>query len=88
VVATERDVDGTVLYCCNTEVVVGSLAEARFSELWRGAAWDGWRARLRRGDYLPSCAPCGKLNQNVKIGRRLAATFGEATLRRVTGRDA
>jgi len=57
-------VDGTVLYCCNTEVRVGSLAEARFSELWHGPAWQALRARFRRGDYLPSCAQCGKLNQN------------------------
>jgi MoaA/NifB/PqqE/SkfB family radical SAM enzyme len=66
-------VDGTVLYCCNTEVVVGSLSEARFSELWRGPRWDAWRARMRAGDYLPSCAQCGKLNQNVKISRKLRA---------------
>jgi MoaA/NifB/PqqE/SkfB family radical SAM enzyme len=67
-------VDGTVLYCCNTEVVVGSLAGgARFSELWRGEAWQALRARLRAGDFLPSCAQCGKINQNVKIGRKLAA---------------
>jgi len=74
-------VDGTVLYCCNTEVVVGSLAGgARFSQLWHGEAWNALRARLRRGDFLPSCAQCGKVNQNVKIGRRLAAlaTAGHA----------
>jgi len=70
-------VDGTVLYCCNTEVVVGSLSEARFSELWRGARWDAWRARMRAGDYLPSCAQCGKLNQNVKIARKLRAFAGQ-----------
>ncbi len=65
-------VDGTVLYCCNTEVVVGSLAGgAKFSELWHGPAWNALRDRFRRGDYLPSCSQCGKLNQNVKISRRL-----------------
>jgi MoaA/NifB/PqqE/SkfB family radical SAM enzyme len=78
-------VDGTVLYCCNTEVVVGSLSEARFSELWRGPRWNGWRARLRAGDYLPSCAQCGKLNQNVKIRRKLAARHGEEAVRRISG---
>ena len=72
-------VDGTVLYCCNTEVVVGSLAGgARFSELWHGAAWNALRARMRAGDYLPSCAQCGKVNQNVKIRARLAAAHPEA----------
>jgi MoaA/NifB/PqqE/SkfB family radical SAM enzyme len=79
-------VDGTVLYCCNTEVVVGSLAGARFSELWNGAAWNGLRARMRRGDYLDSCDQCGKIAQNVKLARRFASTYGEARLREVTGR--
>jgi MoaA/NifB/PqqE/SkfB family radical SAM enzyme len=64
-------VDGTVLYCCNVEVRVGSLAEARFSELWDGAAWRGLRERMARGDYLPSCNQCGKVNQNIKIARKL-----------------
>jgi hypothetical protein len=65
-------VDGTVLFCCNTETVVGSLASgARFGELWRGAAWNELRERMRRGDYLASCRQCGKLNQNVKIAEQL-----------------
>lgn len=80
-------VDGTVLYCCNVEVVVGSLADgARFSELWTGPAWEALRARFRRGDYLASCAQCGKLNENVKLARRFAKRFGEARLLAVTGR--
>jgi MoaA/NifB/PqqE/SkfB family radical SAM enzyme len=79
-------VDGTVLYCCNVDVRVGSLAEARFSELWRGPAWQALRDRMRRGDYLGSCDQCGKVNQNVKLGRRFAAAYGEARLREVTGR--
>src|SRR5262249_2360695 len=64
-------VDGTVLYCCNTEVRVGSLSESRFSDLWYGPAWQALRDRFRRGDFLPSCSQCGKLNQNVKIARLL-----------------
>lgn len=79
-------VDGTVLYCCNVDVRVGSLAEMRFSELWHGAAWQALRARLRRGDYLPSCDQCGKINQNVKLGRKFAARYGEARFREVIGR--
>lgn len=79
-------VDGTVLYCCNTEVVVGSLREARFSALWDGPAWTALRARLRRGEYFPGCEQCGKLNQNVKLGRRFAARFGEARRLEVIGR--
>jgi len=81
-------VDGTVLYCCNTEVVVGSLADGtRFSELWRGPAWERLRARMRRGDYLVSCDQCGKLNQNLKLSRRFAAAYGEARLAQITGRS-
>jgi MoaA/NifB/PqqE/SkfB family radical SAM enzyme len=66
-------VDGTVLYCCNTEVRVGALAEARFSELWTGPAWQALRERFARRDFLPSCAQCGKVNQNVKLARLLGA---------------
>lgn len=78
-------VDGTVLYCCNTEVRVGSLREARFSELWNGSAWNVLRDRLRGGDYLAGCDQCGKVNQNVKLGRRFAKAFGEPRLRQVIG---
>ncbi|MBK7580632.1 MAG: radical SAM protein [Myxococcales bacterium] len=81
-------VDGTVLYCCNTEVVVGHLAEARFSELWSGSAWNALRARLRRGEYFDGCHQCGKLNQNVALRARFAKEFGEARALAVTGRGA
>ncbi len=79
-------VDGTVLYCCNTEVVVGSLGDARFSELWRGPRWTALRAQLRAGDYLPSCRQCGKVVQNLGWARRFARHHGEERLREVTGR--
>jgi len=80
-------VDGTVLYCCDAEVAVGTLAGgARFADLWTGPAWTALRARFRRGDYLPGCDRCGKLAQNVKLRRRLADAYGEAVLGEVTGR--
>lgn len=80
-------VDGTVLYCCNTDVVVGSLAGgARFSELWTGPAWGELRARMRRGEYFDSCSQCGKVTQNVKLGRAFAAAYGEARLFAISGR--
>ncbi|MBM4357442.1 MAG: radical SAM protein [Deltaproteobacteria bacterium] len=80
-------VDGTVLYCCNTEVRVGSLtAGTRFSELWGGDAWQALRERFRRGDYLASCGQCGKLNQNVKLAERFERRYGRAKLCEVTGR--
>ena len=80
-------VDGTVLYCCNTEVVVGSLGEARFSELWRGPRWTSLRERMRAGDYLPSCRQCGKVVQNVAWARRVSKHHGAEVLRALTGQD-
>jgi MoaA/NifB/PqqE/SkfB family radical SAM enzyme len=80
-------VDGTVLYCCNTEVRIGTLARgARFSELWRSPEWDRWRERMRRGEYLPSCGQCGKLNQNVKLAQRFELAYGRERLLQITGR--
>jgi len=78
-------VDGTVLFCCNTDVVVGSLKEAKFSELWRAPRWNAMRARMRDGDYLPSCRQCGKVVQNVKYAEKFERAFGKARLREVTG---
>ena len=78
-------VDGTVLYCCNVEVKVGSLREQPFSALWNGPSWNALRQRLRRGDYFPGCHQCGKVNQNVKIGQRFATLFGEQRRREITG---
>lgn len=80
-------VDGTVLYCCNTEVRVGSLAEGKtFSQLWNGPEWNALRGRMRRGEYFASCRQCGKVNQNVKIAERFARAFGPDRLRAITGR--
>ncbi len=72
-------VDGTVLFCCNTEVVVGRLERpAGFSALWRGEAWESLRSRLAAGGFFPGCWQCGKLNENVKLGAAFRAAFGEA----------
>lgn len=79
-------VDGTVLYCCNVDARVGSLAEAPFSALWNGPSWNALRDRFRAGEYFASCGQCGKLEQNVKLGRAFAARYGEARLFDVTGR--
>lgn len=81
-------VDGTVLFCCNTDVVVGNLADGRFSELWRAPRWEAMRARMRDGDYLPSCRQCGKVVQNVKLGKAFAKRFGAERLAAVTGANA
>jgi MoaA/NifB/PqqE/SkfB family radical SAM enzyme len=74
-----------VLYCCNTEVKVGSLADARFAELWHGEAWQALRDRLRRGDYFASCSRCGKFEQNVAWSKRVRDELGEAVWREATG---
>lgn len=76
-----------VLYCCNTEVRVGSLAEARFGELWQGPAWQALRDRMRRGDYLAGCERCGKFEQNVAWSQRVRDELGDAVWREVTGHD-
>jgi hypothetical protein len=80
-------VDGTVLYCCNTEVRVGTLASgASFSQLWNGPEWNALRQKMRRGEYFDSCRQCGKLNQNVKLAARFEKRFGPERLAQVTGR--
>ncbi|MBT9559865.1 MAG: radical SAM protein [Myxococcales bacterium] len=82
-------VDGTVLYCCNTDVVVGRLGpETPFSSVWTGPAWTALRARLRRGDYFESCRQCGKFNQNVKWSDAFRRRFGDERWRAVIGRGA
>jgi hypothetical protein len=74
------------LYCCNTEVEVGSLRRGdRFSDLWSGPAWDALRGRLRAGEYFPGCQQCGKLNQNVKLAERFRRRYGDARWREITG---
>ncbi|MFT4978026.1 MAG: hypothetical protein ACI8S6_003934, partial [Myxococcota bacterium] len=78
-------VDEEVLYCCNTAVKVGSLAEASFSELWEGARWQSLRGHLRSGRYFPGCERCGKLEQNVKWSARYREHAGEAAWRAATG---
>lgn len=82
-------VDGTVLFCCNTEVEVGRLdANTKFSDLWRGPAWQTWRDRMRRGEYLASCRQCGKFNQNLTWSERVREHHGERLWLEMTGRGA
>lgn len=79
-------VEGKILFCCSTEVEVGDLAEGNFSEQWFGARWDATRERLMQGRYFPGCAQCGKLNQNVKIGRKVREKLGAPLYFARTGR--
>jgi hypothetical protein len=79
-------VEGKILFCCSTEVEVGDLTRGKFSEQWFGERWDETRERLIEGRYFAACAQCGKLNQNVKIGRRVREKLGEAIYLARTGR--
>ncbi len=79
-------VDGTVLFCCNTEVEVGHLSAMPFSAWWRSGRWAYWRRRMRQGRYLESCFQCGKINQNEKLSARFRARYGESAWLEVTGR--
>ncbi|MBK7992099.1 MAG: radical SAM protein [Blastocatellia bacterium] len=80
-------VEGKILFCCSTEVEVGNLAEGKFSEHWYSEKWQAVRERLMQGRYYPSCAQCGKLNQNVKIGAKVKEKFGEEIYFLRTGRS-
>jgi MoaA/NifB/PqqE/SkfB family radical SAM enzyme len=79
-------VEGKILFCCSTEVEVGNLARGKFSEQWFAPQWNVTRERLMQGHYFPGCAQCGKLNQNVKIGRRVREKLGESVYLARTGR--
>ena len=79
-------VEGKILFCCSTEVEVGDLAHGKFSEQWFGASWNETRERLMQGHYFAACAQCGKLNQNVKIGRKVREKLGEPIYLARTGR--
>ncbi|HEX8492973.1 MAG TPA: radical SAM protein [Pyrinomonadaceae bacterium] len=80
-------VEGKILFCCSTEVEVGDLSHGKFSEQWFGDAWNETRSRLMQGRYFPGCAQCGKLNQNVKIGRRVLEKLGAPIYLARTGRQ-
>ncbi|HNN51048.1 MAG TPA: radical SAM protein [Pseudomonadota bacterium] len=79
-------VDGTVLYCCSPEVVIGNLSDGSFPDLWDGPRWNQIRAQLRRGEYFPACHQCGKFNMNHTLSQRFAQAFSQERLYQVTGR--
>lgn len=72
-VFTRITVDEEVLYCCNTEIRVGSLRERGLAEWWWGPEWQALRDQLARGDYPAGCAQCGKIEQNLKWRARAEA---------------
>lgn len=73
-VYTRVTVDEEVLYCCNTEIQVGSLRESTFTALWEGERWQSLRTSLGQGQFLNGCERCGKFEQNTKWAARLSAT--------------
>lgn len=71
-VYTRVTVDEDVLYCCNTEVRVGSLRDTPFAALWHGPKWQALRDTLGAGHWFRGCERCGKFEQNAKWAARLA----------------
>lgn len=72
-VYTRVTVDLDLLYCCNTEVRVGSLLDAPLATWWWGERWQGLRGTLAEGRYFRGCDRCGKVEQNLAWSRRLHA---------------
>lgn len=66
-------VDLEVLYCCNTQVKVGTLRDDSFGALWTGDRWNKLRDTLAAGNYFSGCDKCGKLEQNAKWRERVDA---------------
>lgn len=66
-------VDLELLYCCNTEISIGSISENQsFRDLWNGTTYAKLRAKIGNGDFFESCRQCGKYKQNFKWAKKLA----------------
>ncbi len=75
---TRITVDGDVLFCCNTEVRVGGLADGPLVDQWYGPAWQALRERLERRRWFEGCDRCGKFEQNAKWSERVAFALAGA----------
>jgi len=65
-------VDCELLYCCNSEIIVGVVDEQTpFRTLWEGSRYRALRARLRKRVFFESCRQCGKYKQNLKWFQKL-----------------
>ncbi|MBI3071509.1 MAG: radical SAM protein [Deltaproteobacteria bacterium] len=62
--------DGRVFYCCE-HFEVGDLRVAEFDEIWWSAAYERFRAKMRRGEFLPACHRCGKYDLNFSVAKEL-----------------
>lgn len=67
------DGDANVRFCCNptSELTLGNLHQASFTQLWQGERWQALRARLASSDFLPGCERCGKFDLNLRLAERL-----------------
>ena len=73
-------VDAEVLFCCNTEVSVGTWGGgASWADLWSGQRYQDLRRQIRARRFFPGCEQCGKLKQNLRWSRRLRAARGDAS---------
>lgn len=79
-------VEGKILFCCSTEIEVGHLSQGKFSIQWYENKWQSTREKLMQGNYYSSCSQCGKLNQNIKIGKKVKEKCGEEIYLLRTGR--
>jgi MoaA/NifB/PqqE/SkfB family radical SAM enzyme len=75
--------DGRVFFCCE-HFEVGDLRVVEFDEVWRSVAYEGFRGKMRQGEFLPACDRCGKYELNLAVARDLreggavlASTGGE-----------
>lgn len=82
---TRITVDREVLYCCNTNVRVGSLTTESFAGLWYGERWQGLRDGFRAGQYKEGCDKCGKFEQNLKWSERYRDHAGASAWSLATG---
>ena len=71
--------DGRVAPCCSApRVAVGDLQECRFTDIWRGEAYQALRQSMRDGCPLPNCAGCHVFSVENQVLHRIYC--GEADL--------
>jgi MoaA/NifB/PqqE/SkfB family radical SAM enzyme len=63
-------VDGRVFFCCE-HIDVGHASEGTFAQIWSGPRYAAMRERLRRREFFPGCARCGKHDMNFQAARAM-----------------
>ncbi len=79
--------DGRVAPCCSApRVTLGSLLDARFADIWGGAAYRELRERMRDGRPLKHCAGCDVfLAENRTLQRMVFPENGDEDVKRGRG---